>query len=231
MVGFVGRYAPEGRARVLEVGCGQGELAAALLAVGYEVTAVDRDPGAVAATRARGILAQQANFLEYAGGPHDIVVFSRALHEIEDIPRALVRVEHVLAPGGVLIVDEFARDWMDRPTAAFFYDVCFLLAATELLAPPAGSEDEDPLTRWEREYGKRRQNPRPGAADILDQVRQRFNVLVTEEHAYLYRHIGQWMREDEPSPTTLRRLHEIEIRRIARGELRPVGLRLAAHRN
>jgi ubiquinone/menaquinone biosynthesis C-methylase UbiE len=230
LVGFVQRHAPDAHARVLEVGPGRGELAAGLLAVGYQMTAVDRDPTAVVATRAKRVPAYEVDFLEYAGGPHDIVVFSRTLHEIGDVSSALARVEQVLAPGGILIVDEFARDWMDRATAALFYDVCYLLGATGLLTPPAGPEHEDPLTRWEREYGKQRENPRPGADEILDNVQQRFDILATEEHAYLYRHIGQWVRDDDAGSTVLQRLHEIEVRRIARGELRPIGLRLSARR-
>jgi SAM-dependent methyltransferase len=228
LVGFVGRFAAVGRVRLLEVGCGRGELAAALLAHGYDVMAVDRDSDAVATTRAKGVPAQEADFLTFTGGPYDVVVLSRALHEMGNVEKALAQVERVLAPGGILVVDEFARDWVDGGTASFFYDTCYLLGGTGVLKPPEGREDEDPLMRWEREYGRRRSNARPGASEIVDRVRERFEVLVTEEHPYLYRHIGQWLLDDEPGPTVVRRLREVEIRRIARGDVRPIGLRLSA---
>jgi SAM-dependent methyltransferase len=229
LVGFVRRYVPERRI-VLEVGCGYGELAAALIAHGHDVSAIDRSAGAVAAARMRGVPAQEADFLTFSEGPFDVVVFSRTLHEIGDLDGALLQVERVLAAGGTLVIDEFARDWVDRSTASFFYDVCHLLDAARVLSPPVGDEDEDPLTRWEREYGRMRENPRPGAAEIAERVRQRFDVLVSEAHPYLYRHIGQWLQDDEPGEMVLGRLRAVEIRRIARGELRPIGLRLVARK-
>ncbi len=228
LVTFVGRYAPEGPVRLLEVGCGQGELAEALNGRGYDVLAVDRDAQAVAATRERGVKADQQDFLEYQGGPFETVVFSRTLHELGDVDGGLTRTEAVLADGGVVVVDEFARDWADASTAGFFYDVCYLLAASGVLEPPGGPEDEAPLVRWEREYGRRKANPRAGAGEILARVRERFDILAVEECPYLYRHIGQWLDDGEAGSAVLRRLRAVEGRRLARGELRPMGMRVAA---
>jgi SAM-dependent methyltransferase len=230
LAGFVRRFVPERQVSVLEVGCGDGELAAALIVHGYDVTAIDRSPGAVAAARTRGVPAQEADVLTFSGGPYDVVVFSRTLHEVGDVDGALRQVERLLPLGGVLVIDEFARDWVDRSTASFFYDVCHLLDATSVLSPPVGDEDEDPLTRWEREYGRLRENPRPGADEIVERARQRFDVLVSEAHPYLYRHIGQWLQDDGPGEMVLGRLRAVEMRRITRGDLRPIGLRLVARK-
>jgi len=44
VLAFVGANLPPPTCRVLEVGAGEGELAAALTAAGYVVTAIDPDP-------------------------------------------------------------------------------------------------------------------------------------------------------------------------------------------
>jgi SAM-dependent methyltransferase len=230
LVEFIAQFVPDSGRRLLEVGCGRGELAAALAAAGYTVTAIDRDPDAVAATQARGVSAREADFLRFTDDPFDLIVFSRALHELQDADRALVRVDAMLTQGGVLVVDEFARDNADRATAEFFYDVCNLLASAGVLTSPTGPEDQDPLDRWESEYGKKRENPRLGAGEITERVRRQFDVIVMEYCPYLYRHIGQWLTDQGPGPTVLTRLHDIEERRIARGELRQMGMRLSARK-
>jgi len=48
-------------ARVLDAGCGDGALSAWLARLGYQVTAIDVDPAAVARARASGVPAVQAD--------------------------------------------------------------------------------------------------------------------------------------------------------------------------
>lgn len=226
LVSFIGEFATAQATRVLEVGCGRGELAAALIGAGYDVDAVDQSLEAVEASRARGVMAQQVDFLRYEGGPFDLVVFSRTLHELSDVKRGLRQAERVLSAGGLVIVDEFGRDWADRPTAGFFYDVCYLLGATGVLSPPMGPEDEDPLVRWQAEWSHARPNPRPGAQEISEMVQERFDLLRVDRCAYLYRHIGQWVREDSEGESVVCRLREVELRRLARADIQPMGMRL-----
>src|SRR5438105_2105965 len=84
-------------------------IAAALLAAGYEVTALDADAEAVAAARAAGVPALHADFLEADVGVHDAVLFTRSLHHIRDLALAAERAAAACAPRGLMVVDEFAR--------------------------------------------------------------------------------------------------------------------------
>jgi SAM-dependent methyltransferase len=98
-------------ARVLEVGCGEGQLAQALAEAGHSVTAID--PQAP-----EGPIFQRVKLEEFSDpAPFDYVVASLSLHHIEELGRALDKVADSLRAGGAVIVVEFAWDRIDEATA------------------------------------------------------------------------------------------------------------------
>jgi SAM-dependent methyltransferase len=98
-------------ARVLEVGCGKGELARTLARVGHSVTAID--PRAPEGPIFRSVGIEEF----YDAEPFDHVVASLSLHHVEDLGRALDKVVDSLRPGGTLVVVEFAWDRINEATA------------------------------------------------------------------------------------------------------------------
>jgi len=97
-------------AQVLEVGCGEGELAHALARAGHSVTAIDpRAP--------EGPIFRRVGIEEFTDpGPFDHVVASLSLHHIENLGEALDKLADVLRTGGSLVVVEFGWDWIDEAT-------------------------------------------------------------------------------------------------------------------
>jgi SAM-dependent methyltransferase len=108
--GFVLAQLPLPPARVLEVGCGEGELARALEAQGYAVVAVDPEAPEGPIFRRTTIEA----FDE--AGPFDAVVASRSIHHVHDLGGVLDKLVRLLAGGGPLILNEFAWDLREPMT-------------------------------------------------------------------------------------------------------------------
>lgn len=93
--------------RVLDLGCGEGTLAALLVGSGADVLAVDSDPAMVDATTARGVPARLADAQGLAGvdGPFDAVVSNAVLHWVSDPDAAAAGIARVLRPGGRLAAE------------------------------------------------------------------------------------------------------------------------------
>jgi SAM-dependent methyltransferase len=121
---FVREHVPEPPARVLEVGCGAGELTTALAVAGYGVLGID--PLAPYGASFRRIRLED---LEPADGPFEAVVASRSLHPIRHLDHALDLIAELLAPGGVLVLDEIGWDRADEPTLDWLYGQRRALAA------------------------------------------------------------------------------------------------------
>jgi SAM-dependent methyltransferase len=113
---FVQAHLPKAPARVLEVGCGDGRLARALSSLGHQVSAIDpRAPD--------GEVFAAVSLEDFADpGPFDVVVASRSLHHIGDLGAAVAKIERLLRPGGVVIVNEHAFDRFDSRTARWYLE-------------------------------------------------------------------------------------------------------------
>jgi ubiquinone/menaquinone biosynthesis C-methylase UbiE len=102
--------APE---RVLEVGCGAGELAERLShEAGCEVVAVDISERMVALTRARGIEAGLGDMqaLPFEDELFDCVVAGWVLYHVADRNRAISECARVLRPGGTFLAATLADE-------------------------------------------------------------------------------------------------------------------------
>ena len=98
--------------RVLEVGCGWGELAEWIAReTGAEVVAVDLSPRMVELASERGIAATVADVqaLPFADASFDVVVAAWMLYHVPDLDRALSEIARVLRPGGTFVASTNSR--------------------------------------------------------------------------------------------------------------------------
>jgi SAM-dependent methyltransferase len=93
-------------ARVLEVGCGWGELAVWIARqASAEVVAIDLSPHMVQLASERGVDASVADVrsLPFPDAAFDVVVAAWMLYHVPDLDRGLAEIARVLRPGGKLV--------------------------------------------------------------------------------------------------------------------------------
>ncbi|MDD1719789.1 MAG: class I SAM-dependent methyltransferase [Methanoregulaceae archaeon] len=97
--------------RVLEVGTGSGEIAAALLEIA-DVVATDINPHAVKCARERGIGVVRADLLAGIRGPFDLVIFNPPYLPTAPEERMEDWLEYALdgGPDGRAVITRFACD-------------------------------------------------------------------------------------------------------------------------
>lgn len=96
--------------RVLEVGCGWGELAAKVARdTDAEVTALDLSARMAGLARERGVRAFVADVqaLPFADRSFDVVVANAMLYHVPDLERGLAEIARVLTDDGALVATTF----------------------------------------------------------------------------------------------------------------------------
>lgn len=142
---FVLAELPPPPARVLEVGCGTGDLARTMDAAGYEVVAID--PAAPDGEIFRRIKLDELDRDER----FDAVVAAFSLHHVTDLSVGLDRIRDVLRPGGLVLVEELGFDRLDQTTAEWFHGQRRALVAAGRL--PVGPATVDECRReWDDEH-------------------------------------------------------------------------------
>ncbi len=112
-IAYVRAALPPPPARVLEIGAGNGELAAALRNAGYDVTAID--PKGAPPTLPIALDALDAKPRSF-----DAAVAMLSLHHVTPLGRSLRRLSEVLRHGARLVVDEFDVDCYDDRAATWW---------------------------------------------------------------------------------------------------------------
>lgn len=118
-------YMPPGAARILELGCGTGNLSLALASryPGAALTLVDGSAEMLALTRhrlgsahsGRDVTCVEARFeeLDLEPASFDLVTSSVSLHHVDDMAALLRRLRPLLAPGGHLVYADQMRGRTD----------------------------------------------------------------------------------------------------------------------
>ena len=204
---FVLEQLPPPPASVLEVGCGQGELARELERAGYRVVAID--PEAPAGPIFRAVRLEEFD----EAGPFDAVVASLSLHHISDLGAAVAKIAALLAPEGVFVLNEWDRDRFARATAHWYFHQRQALAALGR----EHAEIEPTFEEWWPEWRERRSDVHPYRS-MQPELDRHFSERLFEWVPYLY---GYRLGGE---------LEPLERALIATGEIEAVGFRYVGTR-
>jgi SAM-dependent methyltransferase len=99
--------APAPGERILDLGCGDGQLTERIAAAGAQVTGIDASPQMVAGARGRGIDATEgaAESLPFADASFDAVFSNAVLHWVRGQDEMMAEVHRVLRPGGRFVAE------------------------------------------------------------------------------------------------------------------------------
>jgi trans-aconitate methyltransferase len=99
--------APQPGERILDLGCGDGQLTSRIVSSGSKVVGFDASPQMAAAARSRGIQVDEGNAesLPYAPATFDAVFSNAALHWVRDQEAMLAGVHRILKPGGRFVAE------------------------------------------------------------------------------------------------------------------------------
>ncbi|HYB25699.1 MAG TPA: class I SAM-dependent methyltransferase [Solirubrobacteraceae bacterium] len=198
--------------RVLEVGAGSGELAAALVSAGYEVVPIDP------ASTGDPVRPIPLHDLPERPESFDAAVAVVSLHHVEPLRESCRRLAQVVRPGGTLVLDEIDCARFDERAARWWLE----------------HRDADEHEHGGHEHGGHEQaGHEPGTPEeIVDFLRHHIHDLATLEDT-----LGEWFELGPPLrgpylyrwelPPGLRLTEEEDI---AAGRLPAVGVRIVGTR-
>jgi SAM-dependent methyltransferase len=218
-------------AKLLEIGCGTGQVAQALLDEGYQVLAIDPDANAVSQARTLGVPAFRAAWPDFRGGPFDAIAFTRSLHHIGPLRAAVRRARELLQPQGVMLVEDFAYTQIDDRTLAWFLATVRTASAQDLLRPVPGelvtrllAQPNDPRAAWQGEHDHKLH----AWSHMSTAIAECFEVRDQRATPYLFRYLIPVVGGSAAATAFVLRIRQQEMDLAERNEIALIGRRLVA---
>jgi SAM-dependent methyltransferase len=213
---FVAANLPRNAERILEIGCGNGALAALLQADGLEVTAIDSDPDAVAAAQVAGVDARLLAWPSDIGEAFDAILFTRSLHHIAPLDEAVAQALRALRPGGRIIVEDFRAEGGGKAAGRWFADLApSLIARGALTAETSLNELIAKLAPDDHDLH---------SSSAIAKALSAHGASDASDAAYYFRYFEPYLRD----PDKAEELLDQEIALIAAGSIEPLGKRFVA---
>lgn len=220
-----------GRATILEVGCGEGHVAAELLKRGYRVTGLDSDPKLIARAQARGIPAFVASWPEFnKNASFDAVAFTRSLHHINPLSEAILRARELLNPKGLFLIEDFAPDDINEATVHWFVKV---LRSEQAKALIILLEDQivtellcatDVMQKWRQIRGQGLHS----FALMSEAIAEQFLIRENQSVPYFYRYLIPVLPNTSAAASFIDKIFQEETFLSQRGEIVALGRRIIA---
>jgi SAM-dependent methyltransferase len=229
-LGFLISRLPVG-AKVLEVGCGEGQVACELLQRGYRVTGLDSDSEAIARAQARGVPAVVASWPKFDSSvSFDAIAFTRSLHHINPLRQAIVRARELLNPNGFLLIEDFALDEVNEATVAWFVKVLRSTHGKALINPVADQLVTELLLATDvmRTWRDNRAPELHSFATMNEAIGEWFIIRETQSVPYFYRYLIPVLPETSAAASFVDEVFQQETILANRGEIVFLGRRIVA---
>ena len=227
---FLTSHIPIG-AEVLEIGCGEGQVAYELLRHGYRVTGLDSDPEVIARAQERGVPAVAGSWPEFGGSvSFDAIAFTRSLHHISPLREAIGRARELLNPLGLLLIEDFAFEEADEATIDWFVKVLRSEQGMALINPVAGQlvtellSSTDVKHAWQHNRG----HDLHSIETMNEAIAEHFVACENQSVPYLYRYLIPVLAETSKAASFVNEVFQQETILGQRGEVVLLGRRVVA---
>ena len=217
---------------VLEVGCGEGDVASMMMNRGFDVIGVDSGLEAILRTQARGIKAVCALWPAFDCDVIGTVAFTRSLHHISQLSDAIRKASELLTNAGVLLVEDFAFDEADDRTIRWFLRTLRSSAKAGLLQLVSGElatdllEAEDARLAWSRSHDHNLHT----IGEMTAAIAEKFVVHSSCTVPYLYRYLVPVLPRTPQAAEFLEGVFDEEALLGRRGDIVLIGRRIVASR-
>ena len=206
---FVRAALPAGSRKILEIGCGTGELAAALQAAGFRLVALDSDPACAAEARDKGVDARTCEWPSELDDTFDAGLFTRSLHHVAPLDEAIAAAVAALEPSGRIIVEDFRAEGGSERSRAWFMD-----AVSRVRLP------EEALGAVVAKAGPPHNDHDLHSSSAIADALARHGEVQADDAAYYFRYAEPYLPESAAEA-----LLEEESKLIAAGTIDPLGRR------
>ena len=221
-------------AAILEVGCGEGQVAHELLKRGYHVTALDANPDVIAKAQACGVAVVLGSWPKFdTGVAFDAIAFTRSLHHINPLGDAIARARELLNPRGLFLIEDFALDEVDETTVHWFVRVLHSKQRAALITPVADQLVAELLSSTDvmKTWRKNRGHDLHSLTAMSVAIAKQFLVRETQSVPYFYRYLIPVLAETSGAVAFLNEVFQQEKLLGKRGEIVLLGRRIvASHR-
>ena len=214
--------------QVIEVGCGEGHVAQALHERGYGVLGLDADSETVTRAKKRGAPVTLATWPALDSSAVDAIAFTRSLHHIGDLPRAVQKARDTLKPQGKLLIEDFAFDAIDQPAIDWLIGI--VREQQRVGIEPSGFIGE--LITAANPIGVWRQHHEPHGVHSGTAMKRCIGKCFRIEQAsavpYLYRYLIPALPRTPDAAQILQQVALDELQRGNAAQLKLIGRRIVA---
>jgi len=195
-----------------------------------QMTAIDSSETAILAALQAGVEAHFVDFFDYPEEQFDVVLFTRSLHHIHPLGEAVAKAARMTAPGGRLIIEDFAAEKADNATIAWYFQTRLELAGLGLLSSESAVHEiepsMEPLTWWRRHHFEAHRVAT--SEEMRAAINEHFVIEEETSVPYMYRYLVSDLLSGVHAADVEWAIFGDEQRLCELGEISRLGYRLVA---
>jgi hypothetical protein len=142
---------------------------------------------------------------------------------MDDVGAAAERAALLLAPGGVVVIDEFCAERIDRPTATWLASITGALTQAGVVPSGAGLTDADEIVRTWTE--KRQKHKLMTGEQMWRALEARFVLAEPQWYPYLWKEPAKHVEDAQRAALVAHQVEAAEAALIAAGTIPGVAFR------